>query len=117
LGLPIRKRWKKESIQRLAIRKNKATQDDEVRFEVDESLDALTGEQWARLKQVRAAADPTALVKAFWVIAICGEYEQRAPAASIEMLVGDRIRRLDVYLDPHPESDHDEAREALGMRG
>jgi hypothetical protein len=116
LDLPIRKRWKKEIIQAKAVRKGKASPGDEVRFEMLEDADALTGEQWVRLKQVRAAM-PEAVVKPFVVIAVCGEYKQRAAAVSVEVGLGDRVRRLDLYLDPYGEGDRDPAKEALGLQG
>lgn len=116
LGLPIRKRWKKEIVQAKAVRKGKAAPDDEVRFEMIDGVDSLTAEQWVRLKQVKVAM-PNATVKPFLVVAVCGGYEQRAAAVSVEVLLGDRVRRLDVYLDPYGDAARDPAKEALGLEG
>lgn len=117
--LPTRKKWHKHSIRDLAIERGKATPEDEVVFEMVEDADALNAAQWKRLKRIRQEM-PKAKVSAFWIVAVCGSYEQKHPVARVEVTLGDKKRSRDVYLDPRSDrqqSDRDDAKEVLGLEG
>jgi hypothetical protein len=96
-GFTVRRKVKDNAVRQIAVRRGKATWDSEVTFEIIEDADSLSAVQWETLKRLQKAA-PKADVKTHWVVAVCGEYEQRQAIASVEIKLGDRVRRLDVYL-------------------
>jgi len=99
LDMPVRRKIKDNAVRQIAVRRGQADWEDDVTYEIVEAADSLSAEQWENFKKVKSRM-PKAQVKAFWVIAKCGDYEQRHAAASVEIKLGERTRRIDVYLDP-----------------
>jgi hypothetical protein len=98
LDMPIRKKITDKAVRQIAVRRGKATWEDAVTFEMLDAADSLTAEQGEILKEIKEKL-PKADIKPFHVVAVCGTYEQRHTAASVEIKLGDRYRRIDVYLD------------------
>jgi hypothetical protein len=99
LDLPVRQKMKYEDIRDLAVTRGKASHRDEVTFEVVEPADELSAEQWARLKAVRALMSK-GTVDPFYVVATCGEHVQKFAHAKVQVTLGERVRRLDLSLEP-----------------
>jgi hypothetical protein len=98
LDMPIRRKIKDTAVRQIAVRRGQATWDDNVTFENVDAADSLNEEQWKVLKEIKRRM-PKAEVSPFYVVAVCGTYEQRHAAAKVEVKLGERIRRLDVYLE------------------
>lgn len=101
LELPIRRKAKEEGILRFAIEKGLAGPHDKVNFQVidEEELDTLEAVEWETLKFIKQEL-PLANVKTFEVVCTCGQYMRRLKYAKVELTVVDRVRRIDVALNP-----------------
>lgn len=99
LQLPVRRKAKPESVREYAKSLGQAHDDDEVYFEVIENDTKLHEAEWEALKAIKTML-PEARVEPYALLVKCGRYSRRSYAAKIEVLVGDRVRRLDLMLTP-----------------
>lgn len=102
LDLPIRRKAKEDGVRKHAISLGLASQSDKVNFRVidQEQLDALEAAEWDTLQKIRQKM-PEAKIKTFEVVVECGRYKRRSAYASVELKLGERVRRLDVMLNPN----------------
>ena len=102
LDLPIRRKAKEDGVRKHAMSLGLAKGDDKVNFRIidQEQLDALEASEWDTLQRIQQKM-PEARVKTFEVVVECGRYKRRSTYASVEMKLGERVRRLDVMLNPN----------------
>lgn len=85
-------------IRAAAKRARKATEFDEVFFDLEETQpDALTQEEWNDLKAITASM-PTASVTPFFVTATCGEFSKKFVYAKVLVDFHGVERRLDLEI-------------------
>jgi len=94
---PRFKKLKAEPIKELAMLRGKSDGQDRVTFETILASD-LKDHEWEQLKELKGLFPRAQDVEAYWVVATCGEFEQKFTKARITLNYYGRIFQKEVQL-------------------